>query len=78
VTYSDGAWHHLLVRRNGNTFDLYKDGVVKATSSDSSVINNSAPTTIGNSLNGSMSDIRIYNKALSNAEISQLYNATKP
>ena len=75
------GWHHILARRSGATTQLYVDGLFKVEdTSAGSDLNNTSPIRMGS--NGSPSastvdDVRIYNRALSAAEIQALYNATK-
>ncbi len=75
-----GVWYFIAMTRKGNTYTFYRQG-----SSDGSVVNTiqipnvAAPLTIGwaegrEILNGSLDDVRIFNGALSEAEISALYS----
>ena len=80
---NDDLWHqYVLVYKNGNTQDFYFDG--KFVSSVNSTIDPIANPInyLGNWGNGyynvgPLDDVRIYSRALSAAEISALYNATK-
>ena len=76
-------WYHLVVKRSGDDFMLYLDGSLVATGADSRPIPD--PNTsfqIGTAegghpervFKGLIDDIRIYNRALSDAEIQELYN----
>ncbi len=83
----DGSWHYLVGTFNRSTalMTLYVDGSVAGTSSISAI----GDLTTGNALHlgdfggvgqpfiGSIDDIRIYNRALSAAEIVALYNGGK-
>jgi uncharacterized protein (TIGR02145 family) len=84
VNVSDGKWHHLVGTYDGTTMKIYVDGVNKGSSW---FLSGSLPTQAGNMRigadyetfpsnfwNGSLDDIRIYNRALSDAEVAQLYN----
>ena len=78
----DGKWHLVTVRRSGTTETMLFDGVQQAsTFTDSTNYNQTSVLRIGNGaygqLIGSLDDIRIYNRALSTAEITQLYNTGK-
>ena len=86
TTVTDGQWHHATVvyDRDGDV-SLYLDGVSDATPVDISTVTD----TISNSVNfniarrpissfdyfdGTIDDVRIYNRALSAEEITRLYN----
>jgi type II secretory pathway pseudopilin PulG len=80
---NDGNWHHIVVTRNEADIRIYVDGVLDRTASSytGSVENTSnlflgrySPTAI-RFFNGSIDDVRIYNRALSASEISQIYNS---
>lgn len=75
-----GQWYFLAVTRLGSTYTFYRDG-----SPDGSQVNGTAipdadaPLTLGWAevairLHGAMDDVRIYSRALSAAEIQQLYD----
>jgi hypothetical protein len=86
-----GAWHNLIcsITNAGNISldwqgQCYGDGANKSISQSGylpsgslSVIGQSAANGGSASINGSVRDIRIYNRALSASEIQALYNATK-
>lgn len=87
---TQGTWQHFVVVWNGQSSTdsvvLYKDGVAinqtfgtAGTGSAESDASNSL--TIGglgasSVMNGSLDDVRIYNRVLSSGEVSDLYNAT--
>jgi hypothetical protein len=89
---SAGVWHHLAVvydksQTGGNQVDLYVDGVLQAPSwnlSSATNTNNFGYNPVylfsrsGTSqyTSGTVSDLRIYNIALTAAQIQQLYTAT--
>ena len=90
VNYYDNTWHHIVSQTNGNTVFLYIDGVLKAQST--SVVapwtgtspwpTNALNTGRDNNNNnfffsGSIGPVRVYDRALSAAEVLQNYNATK-
>ena len=78
-------WQHFVVTHSGTTATFYKNGVSIGSSSSISaptysgtvnmmVGNNSAGT---NAFDGKIGALRIYEKALSASEVSQIYNSTK-
>lgn len=78
-------WQHFVVSHSGTTATFYKNGVSIGSSSSISaptysgtvnmmVGNNSAGT---NAFDGKIGALRIYDKALSASEVSQIYNSTK-
>jgi len=77
-----GSWHHyLFVSRSTTNHELYVDGQSVGTSATSkSLPNPLSNITIGawyptsQHFNGSLDEVRIYNRALSANEVTQLYN----
>lgn len=79
------TWQHFAVTHSGLTATFYKNGVSIGSSTNivgaTNAINMSA--NIGNSLlsdrafDGKIASVRVYNRALSASEVSQLYNSTK-
>ena len=82
VTVSDGTWHHV-----GFTWDptkgiqMYVDGKTNNFyAATASSINNTVNLLIGGyissdfTINGLMDDVRVYNRALTPAEVDQLYS----
>lgn len=85
ASYNDNAWHFVTATRNktAGTIILYVDGLQVATSSGTSTVALIAPTAIGLGRNpcasgamftGSLDDIIAYNRVLSGAEVTNLYN----
>lgn len=78
---ADGTWHHIVAMRSGSTVSLYQDGgFVRSTSASAGTLANVQPLNIGREtdgsqyyFNGSTDELRIYNRALSIAEVKQLY-----
>ncbi len=80
VGLTPGVWYHVAVTYdpdlNGGTLSLYKNGVLVSAATNISPA--SSPYVQlgghdnGNNLNGYMDDVRIYNRALSAAEIKKL------
>ena len=85
ITYAtniNSAWHHVAGVYNGSTASLYVDGTLVNSASRSGSFSNFAPN-IGasgdsaESFYGSIDEVRIYNRALSAAEVLNLYNDLK-
>ncbi len=82
ITISDTNWHHIIYTYDGTTFAGYRDGIRIFSTQITFSINSSSGNVsyIGSaSINsnlfaGSLDELRIYNRGLSPAEISQLYN----
>ncbi len=79
-TINDGVWHHFAGVREGVVAKIYVDGVFAASASSAGITNisNTASVSIGNgvcgALNAQIDDIRIYNRALTGSEVTQIYN----
>jgi len=83
-TVNNGNWHQVIGIRNGNVFSLYLDGAFQAsvtkalgsvdTTSVSPIIGNGASSINNRWFNGTISDVRVYNRALSAQEVTDLYN----
>jgi hypothetical protein len=81
-------WKHVAITFNSQTVKLYINGVLEnvITTNGSNIQTNNNPLIIGASNNfhpnyftkGSMDEIRIYNRALSDTEILAVYNNTIP
>lgn len=88
--YNDGTWHHFvgIYDPNGgaNNLRIYVDGVLNNQGTrGGSPVTDSSPLRIGcygaNASffwNGAVDDVRLYNRALSGAEVRQLYNSAPP
>ena len=84
-TINDLDWHHIVavVDPTNNQIKIYVDGALVASNTkswngiknttDMIRFGNPTPTTVAN-LDGSMSNVKIYNRALSETEVKQLYN----
>ncbi|MBI2439308.1 MAG: hypothetical protein HYV45_01755 [Candidatus Moranbacteria bacterium] len=83
---NDGLWHHVVATaEKGQAMKIYVDGVLDGTAAETTIgnIDSSmyfsigALTTDGSNyyhpFDGSIDDVRIYNKALSQAEVANLY-----
>jgi hypothetical protein len=87
VNVSDGLWHHvaLVVDRSANTVSLYVDGVAKLTTSHTYANNfgtagDPLMLHIGNQdglpYQGTIDEVRVYNRVLSPSDVLTLYNST--
>ncbi len=82
--FTIGVWHQAIVRRSGSTIDMFFDGNLVATGTASGPLPSSPnPLLIGKrnpqdgrdfSVDGSLDEIAIWGRAVSNAEIAELYN----
>jgi hypothetical protein len=83
-------WYYVGCTRNGNEFKLYINGLLDSTSVKSISFNDNNKYELGTDsgvnannnlrnsyLNGNISSVQIYNRALSAQEVLQNYNATK-
>jgi formylglycine-generating enzyme required for sulfatase activity len=86
TTISAGQWYHVVSSYDLHQRKIYVNGsLVASDSSTFALITNSLPLEIGrkpvygyDSFKGKIDDVRIYNRALSDSEILQLYNASLP
>jgi len=81
-----GTWYFIVATYDGNTLKIYKDNIV---SNNTATITGTIGTTtsglgigwdndqvgVTNSFDGKIDDVRIYNRALSTSEISDLYES---
>jgi len=78
----DGNWYHVVVVRNGYFINIYLDGMEKISEEHSTIgdVSTTENLTIGSwggiqeYFNGTIDNVRIWNKALTSSEVSQLYN----
>jgi hypothetical protein len=80
---SNGNWHHIVAKQDGTTASLYVDGLLCASGAVPPIGNAANSITIGRFdggdpyyFTGRIDEVRIYNRALSDAEISQLLSVT--
>ncbi len=86
VFTQNNQWYHFVVTYDNSNVRFYSDGILINTKTQTgSSVNNSNPLRFGaNSLlngdwfNGKLDDIRIYNRALTDSEVQQLYQAEAP
>ncbi len=84
TSVNDNKWHHVLGTYDGQTLNMYVDGVWEDDNTDPSV---SLPTNAGavrigadyqdtpaNFFNGLIDEVRVYSRALTGEEIKRLYN----
>ena len=81
------VWAHIAVTYSGGTVSVFINGALLRTFTGvNSPLTNNSPVDIGRMLysggyrhffSGKMDDMRLYNRALSAAEVTALYNATK-
>jgi hypothetical protein len=77
----NNVWHHLAGTYNGSQVKLYVDGVLRMTTNHTGAIGSGAynvqlgkcAEVTDRLYNGVLDDVRIYNRALSATEITQLY-----
>ena len=82
---TNGQWHYLVSIRSGSTHILYGDGVSNTISNTVSTGNLSASSLLiakqpeggGTFLDGNISQVQIYNRALSATEVMQNFNAMR-
>jgi len=79
---NDGNWHFFAVTRTATQKKVWLDQTVNAVGGTYGAMNNPTPFAIGSNwdngyllLDGMMDAVGIWNRALSDAEIAQLYNA---
>ncbi|MCX8531793.1 LamG-like jellyroll fold domain-containing protein [Chryseobacterium luquanense] len=81
--YSTTAWEHFVAVYNNQTMQLYKNGTLVSTSTNTYTgsISAAMPFYIGRAIGGgyiaaSIDDVGIWSRVLTTTEISQLYNST--
>jgi len=85
-TLQTSVWTHAAVTYDGKTVKIYKDGLEVGSAGKSGTIStsDSVQANIGrnpegsNHYNGSLDEVRIYNRALSHSEIQDLFNIDAP
>jgi hypothetical protein len=82
ITVSSGVWHHLVVRRRGTSFALYYDGASVASATTATPITATREALcVGRRYNGAfpldgrVDELAIWSRALTDAEITGIYNA---
>ncbi len=86
VTHTTNVWYHFVMTYDGATAKIYRDGVLLAASPKTwNTVNSSNVFRLGltesgtaNYFNGAVDDLKIYNYALSDAEVLSLHNSESP
>lgn len=83
-SYHDGKWHHLAFVRTGGAFKLYMDGECVDQVELASNIKITGPLIVGAGSstggwwwNGTIDEVMVHNRALSESEVKQIYDAQK-
>ena len=77
---NDGIWHHFVGTYDGKNATVYIDGVLDKSQAETGNLSGSVNLLLGQvnnvatSFSGTIDEARIYNRALSAQEVSQLYN----
>ena len=86
-TYNDNEWHHVVGTWDSSHAYLYVDGMLQGTFTGNAVLSLPSPIagSIGNFVGGgtylwkgSIDDVRIYNRALTQTDVTALYNNGGP
>jgi hypothetical protein len=85
ITLADTQWHYIVSKREGTIHTIYGDGITNTISGTvSSTALSSNNIFIGKSdqvgldlMNGNISSVHLYNRALSASEVLQNFNATR-
>lgn len=83
ATYTTGQWYHLVLTYDGSNVLLYKNGGVVASATGITLNTTIGKLRIGanpnaaEKFNGSIDEVRVYNRVLSADEILQMYNDIK-
>lgn len=80
---TDGNWHHVVAIRSGDNFQMYVDGVANTASTVAvGVVTSTQPLLIGGTsssdFDGKLDDVRLYTRALSSSDVTELYTASSP
>lgn len=77
---TNNQWHHVVGKQTGTTGTLYIDGVVCDTGTLTAIGNGGGTIDIGRFssgyyFNGKIDEVRLYNRALTDAQVTALYNS---
>ncbi|MFJ1928521.1 LamG-like jellyroll fold domain-containing protein [Streptomyces sp. NPDC088131] len=87
LTPETGKWYHLVGVRDGDELKLYVDGSLKATAHAGPADASTGPLSVGRGQyaaekgdfwNGSIDQVRVYDKALTAEEVSALHDTDQP
>ena len=82
VTITPDAWHHIVATRSDNTFSVYFDAGTPVSFTDTDDETNTdfilGGQGVGNYFRGKISEVAIYNAALSASQVATLYNGREP
>jgi hypothetical protein len=86
ATPSNRTWHHIVGKQEGTVGSLYVDGVLCASGPVPAIGNAASSISIGRHdsvgcyhyFTGQIDEVRIYNRALSDTEIFQLFSSGDP
>jgi hypothetical protein len=80
---SNGSWHHVVAKHEGTNASLYVDGILCASAVVPAIGNGAGSITMGRFdggkyyyFKGRIDEVRIYNRALSDMEITELFRLT--
>jgi hypothetical protein len=78
----NNSWAHIIYTNNGSTAKLYQDGLLLSSNNSTGTVTLASNANFGrmsnpayDAFNGQLDDIGIWNRALSQCEITDLYNA---
>ena len=75
ASFNNDEWHHIVISRSGSTISLYEDGAWKHNTTCAYDFTNTEALNIGyQNITGDIKDVRMYDRALSTDEVSQLYS----
>ncbi|RDH93050.1 MAG: hypothetical protein DIZ79_01725 [endosymbiont of Lamellibrachia luymesi] len=86
--FRDSTWHHVVINKNGSDGELWVDGELSDSADDVKTVYNSTSLLFGYSLSsdgyqrrywsGDIDDIRIYDQAISEADVKHLHTDVPP
>jgi hypothetical protein len=84
VNYGTGQWVYIVCTNDGTNSKIYGNGLFNASTAQAAMTNLQTTIYIGNwvggagrFMNGSLGSVQLYNRALTDFEIKQNYNALK-